>query len=267
MNAAGQRKMPREKMSGSEDSDTDEDPSFSKQKKKKPVKIKIKKELGSDYEDDILDEDFDPTQTISARKGPRQRKRPSFFQEYENEENNLDKILDDFELQQIEESKHPREKPVPKPPGSTQRRYRRRKRTPSPEIEHEPVELETSRSGRVRKKPKFQNYFDEEDGEMETKDEDEDDDFAPEDEAEKNDDEPEEEFMGDSEASGDENEGNPMPPMEGNLPIKKRRGKHPKKLMTDEEIEEATKRAMSAKPVVSINRLDNDSDDARNVLQ
>ena len=49
--------------------------------KKKPVVVKIKKE---------------PRGSSS-----RNRKRPSFFQEFENEENNLDKILDDFEQEQV----------------------------------------------------------------------------------------------------------------------------------------------------------------------
>jgi hypothetical protein len=42
----------------------------------------------------------------------RERKRPSFFQDFENEEQNLDKILDEFEQQQMEEASNPRPKQV-----------------------------------------------------------------------------------------------------------------------------------------------------------
>merc|ERR1712038_2107627 len=58
-------------------------------------------------------------------RNTRQRKRPSFFQDYENEENNLDKMLDEFEQEQILEARTPREPRVkrePKNPGSRPRK-------------------------------------------------------------------------------------------------------------------------------------------------
>ena len=60
--------------SGSDSWSEDEDPSFSE-------KPKIKRE--------------------ASERSSRARKRPSFFQEYENEEDNLDKILDEFEQEQV----------------------------------------------------------------------------------------------------------------------------------------------------------------------
>jgi hypothetical protein len=83
----------------------------------------------------------------SFRSG-RKRKRPSFFQEFENEESNLDKILDDFEQEQLEESKTPKPKKVVKNPGS-----RPRQRRPANDDEDDDddvpysIELETTRSG------------------------------------------------------------------------------------------------------------------------
>ena len=142
------RKLPRNKGSGDEeesetpddsnsDASTDwegsDDPDYGS-KSKKPVVVKIKKE---------------PRGSSS-----RNRKRPSFFQEFENEENNLDKILDDFEQEQAADSEKPKPaKKVVKNPGSRPRRKRRQEEPE--EKDEEPVELETSRSGRVRKKPKF----------------------------------------------------------------------------------------------------------------
>ena len=65
--------------SGSSAYSEDEDPSF--KKGKKPITLKIKRE--------------------ASTRESRSRKRPSFFQEYENEEDNLDKILDEFEQEQV----------------------------------------------------------------------------------------------------------------------------------------------------------------------
>ena len=94
-----------------------------------------------------------------VQRSARKRKRPSFFQEFENEENNLDKILDDFELEQIEEAKKPkseRKAVTPRPGGTVRRKRRKQVEIMEDEAEEEePVELEKSRSGRVRKKPKF----------------------------------------------------------------------------------------------------------------
>ena len=252
MNAQGIRKLPtsRPNSSASEsDSESseewDSDPDFDQ---KKPIMLKIKKEGGEDAR--------------SARK----RKRPSFFQEFENEENNLDKILDDFELEQIEESKKPKaEKKPPKAPGTSSRR--RRKRTPSPEEPQEPVELETSRSGRVRKKIKFfdptAEEDDPEDG-LEDEDGSEDEEFKLDSEEEKKEEEEEEEEEEDD-IEDEEEEVEEEFDEDGNkvvrkisLPPKKRNSK---KLMTDAEIEEATKAAMSAKPVVMLNNMGDDDDE------
>merc|ERR1712110_457429 len=128
------------------------------------------------------------------RKSGRKQKRPSFFQEFEEEEDNLDKILDDFELEQIEEAKNPDAKPKPKPKNPDAPKRPRKRKEPSPGREDdEEIELETSRSGRVRKKTKFYDYFNKEGGEeVSGSDESEDDDFNPEVEGEEE--EPEEEF-------------------------------------------------------------------------
>ena len=239
------RKLPRRKGEGESTStssseasgdETDwtgsDDPDFDESKVsegKKPIMLKIKK----DGED----------------KPARTRKRPSFFQEFENEENNLDKILDDFEQEQIEESKNPKEKrerPKPKNPGS---RPRRKKEDEEVTIEDDgPVELETSRSGRVRKKPKFREYFDGDEGEEILSDDEDKDEYKPDSEP----DEPEEEFVEEesieSEGSG---EGEPERDEDGNiikLPPKKRRRTSKKAGMSREEIEEAMRAAMEAKP-------------------
>merc|ERR1712088_879981 len=86
----------------------------------------------------------------ASTRESRARKRPSFFQEYENEENNLDKILDEFEQEQILEARTPRE---PKPKREPKAPRARKRRAPSPTLmdDEKEIELETSRSGRVRK--------------------------------------------------------------------------------------------------------------------
>ena len=246
MNAQGIRKLPssRPTSSASEsDSDSsdewDSDPDFDQ---KKPIMLKIKKEGGEDP------------------RSSRKRKRPSFFQEFENEENNLDKILDDFELEQIEEAKKPKaEKKLTKAPGTSTRR-RRRRRSPSPEEPSEPVELETSRSGRVRKKIKFFDPTAEEEGDDGLEDDgSEDEEFKLDSEEEKKDEEEEEEEEEDEEMEEEEEfdeDGNKVM-RKISLPPKKRN----KKLMTDAEIEEATKAAISAKPVVLLNHMGDDDDD------
>jgi hypothetical protein len=74
LNFEGVRKLPKDGSgsdgSGSDSWSEDEDPSFSE-------KPKIKRE--------------------ASERSSRARKRPSFFQEYENEEDNFDKIFDEFE--------------------------------------------------------------------------------------------------------------------------------------------------------------------------
>ena len=74
------------------------------------MKLKIKKEKkdgGDDSEEEASTEsDWEPEAEIvpaareKSRSG-RQRKRPSFFQEFESQENNLDSILAEFEQNQV----------------------------------------------------------------------------------------------------------------------------------------------------------------------
>merc|ERR1719510_2002331 len=178
----------------------EEDPSFDETNLKKPITERVARQM-------------------PERKSGRKQKRPSFFQEFEEEEDNLDKILDDFELEQIEEAKNPDAKPKPKPKNPGSRPRKRREPSPGPDDDAE-VELETSRSGRVRKKTKFYDYFNKEGGEEEVSgsDESEDDDFNPEIEGE--DEEPEEEF---EPKSGSESEGEAGGDLA--LPPKKRKGR------------------------------------------
>jgi len=104
----GKTRSRRDKSSGSDASESwseDDDPTFDETNVKKPVMLKIKRE--------------------QEERNTRQRKRPSFFQDYENEENNLDKMLDEFEQEQILEARTPREprpKREPKNPGSRPRK-------------------------------------------------------------------------------------------------------------------------------------------------
>merc|ERR1719189_3438679 len=191
LNSKNVKKLPKVKDGSGSDDMTDyseeEDPSFDETNLKKPITERVER-------------------SMPERKSGRKQKRPSFFQEFEEEEDNLDKILDDFELEQIEEAKNPDAKPKPKPkpknPGSRPRK--RREPSPGHEEEDEEVELETSRSGRVRKKTKFYDYFNKEGGEEEVSgsDESEDDDFNP--EVEGIEEEPDEEF---DPKSGSESEG------------------------------------------------------------
>ena len=191
LNSKNVKKLPKVKEGSGSDDMTDyseeEDPSFDETNLKKPITEKVERQL-------------------PERKSGRKQKRPSFFQEFEEEEDNLDKILDDFELEQIEEAKNPDARPKPKPKPKNPGSRPRKKREPSPgqDDENEEVELETSRSGRVRKKTKFYDYFNKEGGEEEVSgsDESEDDDFNP--EAEGDLEEPEEEF---DPKSGSESEG------------------------------------------------------------
>ena len=72
------------------------------------MKIKKEKREGVDYseEEDSTESDWEPEAEIvpqareKSRSG-RQRKRPSFFQEFESQENNLDSILAEFEQTQV----------------------------------------------------------------------------------------------------------------------------------------------------------------------
>ena len=229
LNVEGIKKLPKEGIaSGSSDSDSwseDEDPSFDETNVKKPIMLRIKRE--------------------AADRSSRQRKRPSFFQDYENEENNLDKILDDFEQEQIEELKKPRE-PKPKRDPTKASKPRKRK-APDPtllEEEEKEVELETSRSGRVRKirRRKVFAFDDPEDEESHSDDEDRDE-YQPDSEPE----EPDEEYIDEAnepeaeEDDGEEDENGIK------LPPKKRKAGGQ---MTKEEIEAAKKAAFAAKPQI-----------------
>ena len=229
LNVEGIKKLPKEGVaSGSSDSDSwseDEDPSFDETNVKKPIMLRIKRE--------------------AAERTGRQRKRPSFFQDYENEENNLDKILDEFEQEQIEELKKPRE-PKPKRDPTKASKPRKRK-APDPtllEEEEKEVELETSRSGRVRKirRRKVFAFDDPEDEDSHSDDEDRDE-YQPDSEPE----EPDEEYIDEAnlepeaeEEDGEEDENGIK------LPPKKRKGGQ----MTKEEIEAAKRAAFAAKPQI-----------------
>merc|ERR1712142_871102 len=220
-------------------------------------------ELDSDESDWEPEAEVMPVQR-ETRSG-RQRKRPSFFQEFESQENNLDSILAEFEQTQAKEFGKPREpKPPPKPPS--ERRPRKRKQvTPAVEKEEAPVEVETLRSGRKRKVRRVLNAFmdEDEDEKLRRGASSDDDDFEPppEEEVEKieeNDDliEEDEELDEDLEDEDEEYDSdNPRPRKhrDSALPPKKRG--RPKKILTDAEIEEATRAAMGAKPVIEITRV------------
>ena len=206
LNSKNIKKLPKIKEGTGSDEMTDyseeEDPSFDETNLKKPITERVARQM-------------------PERKSGRKQKRPSFFQEFEEEEDNLDKILDDFELEQIEEAKNPDAKPKPKPKPKNPGSRPRKRKEPSPGLEDDAeIELETSRSGRVRKKTKFYDYFNKEGGEEEVSgsDESEDDDFNPEIEGE--DEEPEEEF---EPKSGSESEGEAGGDLA--LPPKKRKGR------------------------------------------
>merc|ERR1712020_501869 len=100
LNSKNVKKLPKVKDGSGSDEMTDyseeEDPSFDETNLKKPITERVER-------------------SMPERKSGRKQKRPSFFQEFEEEEDNLDKILDDFELEQIEEAKNPDAKPKPKP--------------------------------------------------------------------------------------------------------------------------------------------------------
>ncbi|CAB4055426.1 unnamed protein product [Lepeophtheirus salmonis] len=168
MNATGVKKLPAEKPSSTDSdvTDTTEDSDFEESVSKKPIMLKIKREYGE-------------AEAPRQRSG-RQRKRPSFFQEFENEENNLDRILDDFELQQIQESCKPKEKKEKAPTRSPRQRRAKKREAILINEPEEPIELETSRSGRIRKKIKFFDKIPDFDdpGDLEEIDEDQDE-FKP----------------------------------------------------------------------------------------
>lgn len=281
MNELGIRKLPRDDDGPDPEKDTtDEDSDFEEgyRKKSKPIMLKIKKEKKKEKKEklekdagaiDGSDEsDWEPVAEVlppereQTRSG-RQRKRPSFFQEFESQENNLDSILQEFEETQAKEFGKPRvPKPAPKP--ATERKPRKRKpKSPQLQSEDQPVEVETLRSGRKRKVRRLMANF------MDDEDEDEklrrgassdDDDFEPPPEEEVNkieehddqieEDEDEDDFEDDDDDDEERRGDEALPP--------KKRGR-PKKILTDAEIEEATRAALSAKPatkpVIEITRV------------
>lgn len=274
MNELGIRKLPRDDDHGGpnpEKDTTDEDSDFEEgyRKKAKPIMLKIKKEKGEGGEEAKDDNegsdesDWEPEAELSvgqreSRSG-RQRKRPSFFQEFESQENNLDHILQEFEETQAKEFGKPRQ-PKPEKPPSERKPRKRKPKVQEVEIE-EQVETEVLRSGRKRKVRRVMaNFMDEEDdvddvgGRGASSD---DDDFEPPPEEEvhlleKKDDEIEEsdemdEFDDDDEEDYDDIAG---PKRDHALPIKKRG--RPKKILTDAEIEEATRAALGTVPVIEI---------------
>merc|ERR1712198_297587 len=279
MNELGIRKLPRDDDAPDPDRDTtDEDSDFEEgyRRKAKPIKLpRIKKEgeemEGNDKsgEEDTSESDWEPEAEIvpkerdTSRSG-RQRKRPSFFQEFESQENNLDNILQEFEQTQAAEfGKLKQPKPPPKP--ASERKPRKRK-APVVAVEQEeiPVEVETLRSGRKRKVRRVMNAFldeEDEDDKLLRGASSDDDDFEPppEEEVEKLEDEDdaieeEEEIDEDisdedlEDSDGERNSRNMMA-----LPIKKRG--RPKKILTDYEIEEATRAAMYTRPAIEITRV------------
>jgi len=278
MNELGIRKLPRDDDAPDPDKDTtDEDSDFEEgyRRKQKPIKLKIKKEKkdgeeGEDYGDeDSTESDWEPEADIvpqareKSRSG-RQRKRPSFFQEFESQENNLDSILAEFEQTQAAEFGKLRQPKPQKPPGERKPRKRRAQVAAVEPLEEIPVEVETLRSGRKRKVRRVMNAF------MDEEDEDDkllrgassdDDDFEPppDDEVEKLEDEDDaieeeglEEYVSDDLEESDDDRNSRMRDIMA-LPIKKRG--RPKKILTDYEIEEATRAAMYTRPAIEITKV------------
>jgi hypothetical protein len=226
LNFEGVRKLPKDGSgsdgSGSDSWSEDEDPSFSE-------KPKIKRE--------------------ASERSSRARKRPSFFQEYENEEDNLDKILDEFEQEQILEQRTPR---APKPkkevknPGS---RPRKRKTVePTYKEDDNEIEMETSRSGRVRKiRRRKVFHFGDEDKSEESGSDGGQDDYKPDSDGG---DEPDEEY-GEAPGSPSDSDDNSNNDENGYpLPLKKRKSGA---AMTKEDIEAAKRAAFAAKPHIEVN--------------
>ena len=188
MNELGIRKLPRDDdVPDPEKDTTDEDSDFEEGYRRKQ-KVKVKKERkegdedGDGFGDMTSESDWEPEADITpaarekSRSG-RQRKRPSFFQEFESQENNLDNILAEFEQTQVitktdhlqrnktflfqaaEFGKPRKPKPPPKPESERKPRKRRSQPSAIESIEDVPVEVETLRSGRKRKVRKVVNAF------------------------------------------------------------------------------------------------------------
>ena len=228
LNVEGIRKLPKEGLESGSDSNSsdswseDEDPSFDETNVKKPIMLRIKRE--------------------ASDRSSRQRKRPSFFQDYENEENNLDKILDEFEQEQIQEARKPRE---PRPKKDPTERKPRKRKAPDQTLldeEEKEVELETSRSGRVRKIRRRKVFaFDDPDEDESHSDDEDRDEYQPDSEPE----EPDEEYIDEVEVEEEDGEGEEDENGIKLPPKKRKAGGGP---MTKEEIEAAKRAAFAAKP-------------------
>jgi hypothetical protein len=150
LNANNIRKLPEDKqgtgLSEESENSEEEDPSFDETNLKKVV----------------------TKQLPPVRRSGRTRKNPAFFQEVAEKEEKFDELLDYNEEKQIKESLdengNPRKRPKPikkedpdaGPSSSTRRRYRKKI---EPKEEKQEVELETTRSGRVRKKARFNDHL------------------------------------------------------------------------------------------------------------
>ena len=74
------------------------------------------------------------------------RREKDIFEELEKEEDDVDKMIDDYVAQQVEEDKKPKqERPKPKPRDPNAPPRKRRKRTPSPDMAEEEEEECTQR--------------------------------------------------------------------------------------------------------------------------
>lgn len=302
MNELGIRKLPRDDDGPDlEKETTDEDSDFEegyRKKQKKPIMLKIKKDAeadgdgkskkragrrtrkkdsddsdngsrsgGSDWEPEA---EVQPPARSETRSG-RQRKRPSFFQEFESQENNLDNILEEFEKQQKAESLKPR-LPKPEPKEKKPRKPREKKPKIEPAVlEPQEEEVEVLRSGRTRKKARttaLTSFFASDDEDERGKGASSDDeDFEPPEEPEIEAIEDADDLIEDDDELMDDNDDEDADAGEGDddaLPRRKRkrdmelppkkRGR-PKKILTDAEIEEATRQAMDAKPVIEITKV------------
>ena len=267
MNELGIRKLPRDDDGVDPERDTtDDDSDFEEGYRKKAKRIKIKQEKMEGGKDDVEDSeesDWEPEADINIKqresRSGRQRKRPSFFQEFESQENNLDNILQEFEETQAKEFGKPRLPKPEKPPTEKKPRKPRKPKEPVVDLEEEKLETEVLRSGRKRKVRRVIASFldDDDDEDLGKGASSDDDDFEPppEEEIEKieeNDDQVEEsdevdEFDDDDEEDYDDIAG---PKRDHALPIKKRG--RPKKILTDAEIEEATRAALGTVPVIEI---------------
>merc|ERR1719319_544104 len=313
MNELGIRKLPRDDDGPDlEKETTDEDSDFEegyRKKQKKPIMLKIKKDAEADGEgstkkrsrgrrsrrnkdSDDSDNgsrsggsDWEPEAEVlpparSETRSGRQRKRPSFFQEFESQENNLDNILEEFEKQQKAESLKPR---LPKPePKEKKPRKPRKPKEPKIEpelLEPQEEEVEVLRSGRKRKKTRttaLTSFFASDDEDERGKGASSDDeDFEPPEEVEIEQIEDAEDLIEDDDElmddndddegveGGDDDAEHPRRKRKRDMELPPKKRGRPKKILTDAEIEEATRQAMDAKPVIEITKVPRPSADKK----